>query len=47
MRKTKPYWNFWKVVMAGWLIRYPRTFFNLFFGAIGFVTVMIYNSLKN
>lgn len=47
MRKTKPYWNFWKVVMAGWLIRYPRTFFNLFFGGIGFVAVMIYNSFKN
>ena len=22
-----PYWNFWKVVFAGWLIRYPGKFF--------------------
>ena len=21
--KEDPYWNFWKVVFAGWLIRYP------------------------
>ncbi len=24
--KTEPYWNFWKVVWAGWLIRYPGNF---------------------
>ena len=23
MKKRSPYWNFWKVVFAGWLIRYP------------------------
>ena len=22
--KMEPYWNFWKVVFAGWLIRYPK-----------------------
>ena len=21
-----PYWNFWRAVFAGWLIRYPRFF---------------------
>ena len=26
--KNGPYWSFWKVVFAGWLIRYPRVFFN-------------------
>ena len=25
--KQSPYWNFWKVVFAGWLIRYPGKFF--------------------
>ena len=25
--KTR-YWSFWKVVFAGWLIRYPKVFFN-------------------
>jgi len=25
-----PYWNFWKVVLAGWLIRHPKKFFNAF-----------------
>ena len=25
--KNSPYWNFWKVVFAGWLIRYPGNFF--------------------
>ena len=24
--KQAPYWNFWKVVFAGWLIRYPGNF---------------------
>lgn len=23
-----PYWNFWRVVFAGWLIRYPGKFFS-------------------
>ena len=25
--ENPPYWNFWKVVFAGWLIRYPGKFF--------------------
>lgn len=25
--KNPPYWNFWKVVFAGWLIKYPGKFF--------------------
>ena len=23
-----PYWNFWRVVFAGWLIKYPGKFFS-------------------
>ena len=26
-----PYWNFWKVVFAGWLIRYPMAFVKVVF----------------
>ena len=22
-KKQTPYWNFWKVVFVGWLVRYP------------------------
>ena len=31
MRRERPYWNFWKVVFAGWLIRYPMIFFKTIF----------------
>ena len=24
-----PYWNFWRAVFAGWLIRYPRQIFKI------------------
>ena len=24
---NEPYWNFWKVVLAGWLIKYPGAIF--------------------
>ena len=27
----EPYWNFWKVIFAGWLIRYPMIFFKTIF----------------
>lgn len=30
-RREKPYWNFWKVIFAGWLIRYPMIFFKTIF----------------
>ena len=29
--KNPPYWNFWKVVFAGWLIRYPMAFVKVLF----------------
>jgi hypothetical protein len=40
-----PYWNFWKVVFAGWLIRYPKQTFRVIGIPIGFLLVMIYNAL--
>lgn len=29
-KPPKPYWGFWKVVFAGWLIKYPGKFFSGF-----------------
>jgi len=43
--KNEPYWNFWKVVLAGWLIRYPKTFFKIFGVPIGIMIVWIYNMI--
>jgi len=46
-KKVKyPYWNFWKVVFAGWLIRYPRQCFTIFGGIVGFLFVLIYNAVN-
>ena len=39
--QRRPYWNFWKVVLAGWMIRYPRPFFV----ALGFCMIVIYNAV--
>jgi len=44
-RRT-PYWNFWKVVFAGWLIRYPGTFFKIFGVPIGILLVWILHLMK-
>jgi hypothetical protein len=47
-RKNSPkttYWNFWKVVFAGWLIRYPGNVFRIIGVPLGFLLVMIYNAL--
>jgi hypothetical protein len=43
--KNKPYWNFWKVVFAGWLIRYPRQCFTILGVPLGFLIVVIYNAV--
>jgi hypothetical protein len=40
-RRRTPYWNFWKVILAGWMIRYPRPFFV----ALGFCIAVIYNAV--
>jgi hypothetical protein len=44
-RRSKPYWNFWKVVFAGWLIRYPGKMFRILGVPLGILIVMIYNAL--
>jgi hypothetical protein len=41
--RPKPYWNFWKVVLAGWVIRYPK----IVFLPIGFLLAMIYNVVSS
>jgi len=45
--KKSPYWSFWKVVFAGWLIRYPGKFIRPLGVLVGFVIVLIYNALSN
>ncbi len=47
MRNRSPYWNFWRVVFAGWLIRYPDKIFRFIGIPLGILLVVIYNSLKN
>ena len=45
--KKTPYWNFWRAVFAGWLIRYPANFFGIvkfpLYLLLGIVVVYIYN----
>ena len=45
MRHRTPYWNFWKVIFAGWLIRYPGKMFRFIGIPLGILIVMIYNAL--
>jgi hypothetical protein len=40
-----PYWNFFRVVLAGWLIRYPKTFFKVLGVSSGLLIVWIYNAV--
>ena len=44
-RRREPYWNFWKVVFAGWLIRYPGKTLRIIGVPLGFLIVMIYNAV--
>jgi hypothetical protein len=43
--QRRPYWNFWKVVFAGWLIRYPGKMLRIFGVPLGFLIVLIYNAM--
>jgi hypothetical protein len=45
MRRKTPYWNFWKVVFAGWMIRYPDKIFRIIGVPLGILIVMIYNAV--
>lgn len=40
-----PYWNFWRVVFAGWLIRYPGKVFRIVGVPLGILLAIIYNAL--
>jgi len=57
MRKHRPYWNFYRAVLAGWMIRYPGKFFKiigqfvvnldeLLLVPLGVLIVMVYNALR-
>jgi hypothetical protein len=41
-RRRSPYWNFFRVVLAGWMIRYPK---QTVFIPLGFLLVLIYNAV--
>ena len=41
--RKRPYWNFYRVILAGWIIRYPKVVFL----PIGFLIVLIYNAIVN
>jgi len=45
MKRRAPYWNFWKVVFAGWMIRYPGKMFCFIGVPLGILIVVIYNAL--
>ena len=40
-RKRTPYWNFYRVVLAGWVIRYPK----IVWVPIVFLVILIYNAI--
>jgi len=46
-QRIEPYWNFWRVVFAGWLIRYPGKFIRPLGILVGFFLVLIYNAIVN
>lgn len=41
----EPYWNFWRVVLAGWLIRHPSSVFRITCISLGIMIVWIYKVL--
>jgi len=45
--KNTPYWNFWRVVFAGWLIRYPGKVIRPIGVLLGILIVIIYNAVSN
>jgi hypothetical protein len=44
-RRRSPYWNFFRVVLAGWMIRYPKTASKVILVPLGFLLVLIYNAV--
>jgi hypothetical protein len=45
-KNKRPYWNFWKVVLVGWMIRYPDKMFKIIGIPLGILLVAIYNVWK-
>ena len=47
-KRNDPYWNIWRVVLSGLLIRYPDKFFAVvkfpLYILLGIVVVFIYNA---
>ncbi len=43
----EPYWNFWRVVFAGWFIRYPSTVFRITCVSLGIMIVWIHSILTS
>jgi len=44
-RHRTPYWNFWRVVLAGWAIKYPKTMGGIILLPLGILIVLIYNAI--
>lgn len=44
--KHRPYWSFWKVVFAGWMIRHPKKMMKIFGVPLGILMIMIYNAVS-
>jgi hypothetical protein len=47
IHRKKIYWNFWRVVLAGWTIRYPKTMAKVVLLPLTFLIVLIYNAVVN
>jgi hypothetical protein len=45
MKKSAPYWNFWRVILAGWIIKYPKTVSKIIFIPLGILISLIYNAI--
>jgi hypothetical protein len=39
-----PYWNFWRVILAGWIIRYPKQMSRIALISLGILISLIYNA---
>ena len=49
-KDSQPYWNMWRAVLTGWLIRYPMFFFKIIgITVLGsfFLTLVLIGSISN
>jgi lauroyl/myristoyl acyltransferase len=47
IKKGDRYWGFWRVVFAGWLIRYPGKVIRPLGILLGILIVIIYKAVTN